>query len=294
MSAARDLANFLSRVTPADLPAQAVDHAAMLIASTFASAAMGTGIESAQIIRDMARERGGTPQASLWFDNGAKLPVSDAAQANAVTSDAAASDDSDLRHDRALRHAAGATSLALAEQSGASGADVLAAIVVGYEAAGRIIDAMPRFRVRGYHGSHRRDLRGDRRGRAAAESRRRADDARDRADRDLGQRAREAPPIPASPANTIAACDPGRHPGGAGGAARLYRRRNHAGDETQGFSRLYGGEDGAAAAHKDAARPRRVVGHRHRHGGEAGARRPPVPCLGRGRRQRVTRGECRG
>ena len=34
MSAARELANFLTGVTPPDLPAQAMDHAAVLIAST--------------------------------------------------------------------------------------------------------------------------------------------------------------------------------------------------------------------------------------------------------------------
>src|SRR5947208_1780412 len=39
------------------------------------------------------------------------------------------------------------------EHHGGSGEDVLAAIVVGYEAAGRIIDAMPGFRERGFHGS---------------------------------------------------------------------------------------------------------------------------------------------
>jgi hypothetical protein len=37
MSTARDLANFLTGVTAPDLPAQALDHAAMLIASTLAS-----------------------------------------------------------------------------------------------------------------------------------------------------------------------------------------------------------------------------------------------------------------
>ncbi|HEX3953643.1 MAG TPA: MmgE/PrpD family protein [Stellaceae bacterium] len=157
MSAARSLASFLTRLTPADLPAQAMDHAAMLIASTLASASMGTGIESAQIIRDMARERGGTPQASLWFDNGAKLPVSDAAQANAVTSDAAASDDSDLRQIVHCGTPLVATSLALAEHlgagGGASGEEILAAIVIGYEAAGRVTDVMPHFRSRGFHGS---------------------------------------------------------------------------------------------------------------------------------------------
>src|SRR5437588_9171472 len=97
MSTARDLANFITRITPSDLPEQAMDHAAMLIASTIASAAMGSGLESAAIVKDMARSLGGSPRASVWFEGGAKLPVVAAAQVNAVMSDAAASDDSDLR-----------------------------------------------------------------------------------------------------------------------------------------------------------------------------------------------------
>src|SRR5690348_4162246 len=97
MSVARDLADFFARLDYADLPAQTTDYAAMLIASTLASAACGQEIESSVIVRDMARERGGNLQASLWFDGGPKLPAAEAAQVNAVMSDAAASDDSDLR-----------------------------------------------------------------------------------------------------------------------------------------------------------------------------------------------------
>jgi 2-methylcitrate dehydratase PrpD len=153
MTVAGELAEFLTRVGPADLPSQAVDHAAMLIASTLASAALGSGIESSAIIRDLARERGGTAEASLWFDAGPKLPVAEAAQVNAVMSDAAASDDSDLRN---IVHAGTilvATSLAMAERTGANGEDVLTAIVLGYEAAGRIGEAItPGFRSSGFHG----------------------------------------------------------------------------------------------------------------------------------------------
>src|SRR5580700_1905286 len=153
MTVAGELATFLTRVAPADLPPQAIDHAAMLIASTFASAALGAGIESSTIIRDLARERGGIAEASLWFDAGPKLPVAEAAQVNAVMSDAAASDDSDLRN---IVHAGTilvATALAMAERTGANGKEVLAAIVLGYEAAGRIGEAItPGFRSRGFHG----------------------------------------------------------------------------------------------------------------------------------------------
>ena len=138
MTVASIFADFLTRTTYDDLPDQTVDHAAMLIASTIASAASGRDIESAAIIRALARERGGTPEASVWFDAGPKLPAIYAARANALMSDAAASDDSDLRN---IVHAGTpltATALALAERTGATGKDILAAMVIGYEAAGRV------------------------------------------------------------------------------------------------------------------------------------------------------------
>ncbi len=153
MSIARELATFLTQVSYSDIPPQAIEHAAMLISSTVASAACGSGIASSSIIRTLAKERGGTPNASIWFDPGSKFPVADVAQVNAVMSDAAASDDSDLRN---IVHA-GTTlvsaSLAIAERIGASGQDVLAAIVLGYEASGRIGEAItPAFQTRGFHG----------------------------------------------------------------------------------------------------------------------------------------------
>ena len=126
MTVARVLAEFLARTSSSDLPRQAIDHAAMLLASTFASAAMGAGLESSEIIRSLARDRAGRPEASIWFASGPKLPVSDAAQVNAVMSDAAASDDSDLRN---IVHAGTtlvASGLAMAERTGASGEEVLA------------------------------------------------------------------------------------------------------------------------------------------------------------------------
>ena len=116
MAVALRLAEFLTATTAADLPPRALDHAAMLIASTVASAACGTGLESARIIRDLARDPGGRPEATLWFA-GDRLPAAHTAQVNAVMSDAAASDDSDLRN---IVHAGTpltAASLAIAERS---------------------------------------------------------------------------------------------------------------------------------------------------------------------------------
>jgi 2-methylcitrate dehydratase PrpD len=154
MTLARDLAAFLAPLGYDDLPPRATDYAAMLIASTLASAACGKEIVSTRIIRELARERGGAAQATVWYDGGAKLPAAETAQVNAIMSDAAASDDSDLR---AIVHCGTpltATALALAERTGATGREVLAAMVCGYEAAGRVSGPVsPQFRERGHHGS---------------------------------------------------------------------------------------------------------------------------------------------
>src|SRR5215475_7898503 len=153
MTVARTLAAFLTQVSYADLPPQTIEHATMLIASTIASAAWGSGIASSGLIRALAREHGGTPEASIWFDSAPKLPVADAARVNAVMSDAAASDDSDLRNIVHAGTTLASTSLAMAERTGASGQEVLAAIVLGYEASGRIGEAItPGFRNKGFHG----------------------------------------------------------------------------------------------------------------------------------------------
>ena len=155
MTVARELADFLTSTKTEDLPPQTTRNAAMIIASTLASAACGTTVRSAQIISELAREQGGRPDATIWFGPKTKLPVAEAARVNAMLSDAAASDDSDLRN---IVHAGTpltATALALAERTGADGRAVLAAIVLGYEAAGRISEAItPGFRARGFHGCH--------------------------------------------------------------------------------------------------------------------------------------------
>jgi 2-methylcitrate dehydratase PrpD len=113
----------------------------MIIASTIASAACGTGIRSARIIRELAKEQAGRPDASLWFDAGPKLPAAEAARVNATLSDAAASDDSDVRNIVHAGTSLTAVSLAMAERTDAIGEEVLTAMVVRYEAAGRISEA---------------------------------------------------------------------------------------------------------------------------------------------------------
>jgi 2-methylcitrate dehydratase PrpD len=123
----------------ADLPPNAVKHATMILASTLASAASGTRIDSARIVRNLAVEQGGAAQASVWFDT-AKLPLGQAVRVNAMWSDAAASDDSDLRNVAHTGTLVTAVGLGVGEWKNASASDVLTAMAVGYEAAGRFGD----------------------------------------------------------------------------------------------------------------------------------------------------------
>ena len=153
MTVAGDLAAFVTAQKYADLPRKAVEYAEMLISSTVASASLGSTLESSKIIRSLEVERGGKAEATLWFGSAGKLPVAAAARVNAVMSDAAASDDSDLRNIVHAGTTACATALAVAEKTGANGQDVLTAIVLGYEVAGRMNGAMiGGLQKKGFHG----------------------------------------------------------------------------------------------------------------------------------------------
>jgi 2-methylcitrate dehydratase PrpD len=151
MTLALRLAEFV--VMPPPIPAIALERAKASLASTVASAAMGQRVESAAIIRRLAQEDGGTPAAALWF-GGSRLPLAAAARVNAVASDAAASDDSDLRSIAHIGTIVSTTVIALGEQRGACGTEMLRAMVLGYEIAGRIDEALTPGRMqRGFHGS---------------------------------------------------------------------------------------------------------------------------------------------
>jgi hypothetical protein len=68
------LARAVNRMRYEDLPARAIEHAKMILASTLSSAAPGALIDSARILRDLAKERGGRPDATVWFD-AVRLPA---------------------------------------------------------------------------------------------------------------------------------------------------------------------------------------------------------------------------
>ncbi|WP_179283886.1 MmgE/PrpD family protein [Bordetella genomosp. 10] len=151
---ARRLADLVLSIPDEELPALALEHAKMSLASTLASAAVGYGIASARIIRELELADGGAETAAVWFDR-RRLPLANAARVNAVASDAAASDDSDMRSIAHIGTIVSSVALAVGEREGSSGRDVLAAMVQGYEVAGRIDESLTPARMqRGFHGSY--------------------------------------------------------------------------------------------------------------------------------------------
>ncbi|MFA6264100.1 MAG: MmgE/PrpD family protein [Pseudolabrys sp.] len=150
---ALQLAKFATETKASAVSREALERAKMSLASTVASVAMGQEIPSARIFRDLDLRQGGSPDAKVWFV-GRKLPAVEAARVNAVASDAAASDDSDLRSIAHIGTIVSTVSIALGEELGRSGIDILAAMAVGYEIAGRIDEALTPGRMqRGFHGS---------------------------------------------------------------------------------------------------------------------------------------------
>lgn len=150
---AQTLAEFVVGMPADGISQLAMERAKMSLASTIASAAAGQNIDSARILRSMEVDEGGARQASVWFQN-ARLPLTRAARVNAVASDAAASDDSDLRSIAHIGTIISTTAVALGEHTHSSGRDLLAAMVLGYEVAGRIDESLTPGRMkRGFHGS---------------------------------------------------------------------------------------------------------------------------------------------
>jgi len=146
------LAEFVVSTPTQSLPPLAMERAKMSLASTIASAAVGYGIESARLIREIEADHGGTPQASVWFAAN-KLPSPAAARINATASDAAASDDSDMRSIAHIGTIASTVSMAIGERLCSPGNELLAAMVLGYEVAGRMDEALTPGRTqKGFHG----------------------------------------------------------------------------------------------------------------------------------------------
>ncbi|WP_082621637.1 MmgE/PrpD family protein [Bordetella sp. N] len=150
---ARQVGRFISDSDAAALPESVVEYGKMVLASTLASAALGSTLDSSKIVRRQEISRGGNTSASAWFGEWERLPSVACARLNALMSDAAASDDSDLRNIVHSGTPATAAALAVGQEVNASGSEIVHAIVLGYEVAGTInTGVIGGLQRKGFHG----------------------------------------------------------------------------------------------------------------------------------------------
>lgn len=132
------LANYASKLTYDDLPDDVRKRAHLVLLDTLGCALAGAGTEEvAQIRRAMLQANGGRGDASFWGTID-KAPLPLAALANGAAVHAREIDDfGGCAHSGAVVIPA---ALGMAARTGASGKDLLTAIVVGYDIARRVMD----------------------------------------------------------------------------------------------------------------------------------------------------------
>jgi len=128
----RQLARWIVDLRFENLPATTVAMAKRQVLDTLAVAWAGTRADSVEPLRKLIVRSGGVPEASVWCF-GDRLPATQAAFLNGMLASAL---DYDSLHDRATVHPDAITLpalLALADARGASGRDVITALVAGNE-----------------------------------------------------------------------------------------------------------------------------------------------------------------
>ncbi|MBJ7593795.1 MAG: MmgE/PrpD family protein [Candidatus Dormibacteraeota bacterium] len=130
------LAERYSRLEFADLPAPVVNRAIELAIDTLGVAIGGQFLESSTLTSELVADMGGKPESTVV--GGGRVPACLAVLANATIAHGLELDDVDNASSLHPGTVVIPTALALGEATSASGSDVVAAIVAGYDAMIRI------------------------------------------------------------------------------------------------------------------------------------------------------------
>lgn len=139
-NATADLARFAAALRYEDIPASVIDHAKTCLLDGIGVCLHGATLPWTRLLHATLLAEGGAPRASLW-GTGAKGAWAQAALANGTAGHAFEMDDI---HKESVLHPNSLTSpiaLGHAEQRGATGRELLAAIVAGYECGTRVGNA---------------------------------------------------------------------------------------------------------------------------------------------------------
>lgn len=130
------LAGYASRLRFEDLPAEVVEKAKVCILDIVGIAAGGFGSDNAKVAARTAATLGAAGKATVWM-TGDRLRAIDAVLPNSVASHCILQDDwLQVSHSH-IGAAVVPTALAMAEETGASGRDVITAVVAGYDVEDR-------------------------------------------------------------------------------------------------------------------------------------------------------------
>jgi 2-methylcitrate dehydratase PrpD len=134
------LAEFVQATAYGDIPDEAIRRARLCLLDWIGSAYAGIGHPSGRIVSDVIGEMGGKKAATL-VGSGRTASPADAALYNGVIS--AVMEIDDVHEEASLHPGIGVipAALAVAEYAGASGKDLLAAIVLGYDISVRMARA---------------------------------------------------------------------------------------------------------------------------------------------------------
>ena len=149
MSVTEQLAQYIASANFDAMPPEAVEAAKVVILDGLAVTLAGSQETAAQIVAEYAREMGGNPQCSA-FGHGFRTSPPMAAFVNGVAGHV-------LDYEVMWHPATHATSptlpgiMALAESRGATGQDILTALITGFEVQGRIRVASADLSLEGFH-----------------------------------------------------------------------------------------------------------------------------------------------
>ncbi|MDI6809185.1 MAG: MmgE/PrpD family protein [Candidatus Eisenbacteria bacterium] len=132
------LASFVSKLQFSDLPGEVVNHIKLCILDTIGCGLFGSALPWGQLMARFVEAQAGVLESSVW-GHGVKVPSANAALANGTMVHGFELDD---LHKGGIVHPGSTTvtaALAVAEgKRNVSGADLLTAVVAGYELAARV------------------------------------------------------------------------------------------------------------------------------------------------------------
>ena len=139
MGATQILSEYIAKVNFSDLPPEVVQKAKRIVLDTLGCAIAGYTLAGHEFhwIYDLAKEMGGNPESTVWLA-GMKTSCPQAALVNGALVHTVDFDDTHMGSIAHLGASVVSSALAVGEKVGADGPSFLTALVLAYEAGGRI------------------------------------------------------------------------------------------------------------------------------------------------------------